>query len=325
MLLLQQHKPATLFRMAFNDYLGYPHYLKPISCMNPIAASELILDKRGGIYHLGLRPEELADTVILVGDPDRVAKVSRHFNKIEFTWQHREFVTHTGLLGTKRITVMSTGIGPDNIDIAMNELDALANIDFESRTIKSSLKKLYIIRMGTSGSLQKDIPVNSLVAGTHGLGFDNVMHFYVNRHHPGEAEIIESFKSHTGLSSGNVIPYIYEGSKQLLQTFTAGYTHGITIGCPGFFGPQGRILRLGLAYPGLIDKLSDFKYDQHYISNFEMESSAIYGLGRLMGHECVSLNVIVANRVTQTFSDDGNKAVENLIEHSLGILADADF
>lgn len=311
--------------MVFYEYLVCPQYLNSIIYMNPIAASELILDKRGGIYHLGIRPEELADTVILVGDPDRVAKVSRHFDSIEFTWQHREFVTHTGYLGKKRITAMSTGIGPDNIDIAMNELDALANIDFNSRTINSSLKTLHIIRMGTSGSLQKNIPVDSLVAGTHGLGFDNVMHFYANKHHYGEAAIINAFKTHTGLTSGNVIPYIYEGSHKLLKTFTNGYTHGITIGCPGFFGPQGRILRLDLAYPGLVDKLSDFMHEEHFISNFEMESSAIYGLGRLMGHECVSLNVIVANRVAQTFSNDGNKAVEKLIEHSLGILAGADF
>ncbi len=292
--------------------------------MNRIAESELILDKRGAIYHLGVRPEELATTIILVGDPDRVKKVSNHFDSIEFSLQHREFITHTGYLGKKRISVISTGIGPDNIDIAINEIDALANIDFETRTIKSKLTSLNLMRFGTSGSLQKDIPVDSFVAGTHGLGFDNVMHFYNKENNDAELELIEAFKQHTGLTEGNVLPYIFEGSSKLLQTFSKGYTQGITIGCPGFFGPQGRILRLSLAYPDLIDKLTDFKYQAQFIANFEMESSAIYGLGRLMGHQCLSLNVIVANRVAQQFSADGNQAVENLIQHSMNLLADAD-
>lgn len=288
--------------------------------MNRIPESELILDNRGAIYHLGVRPEEIAETVLLVGDPDRVQKVSQHFDKIEFTFKHREFITHTGWLGSKRISVVSTGIGPDNIDIAMNEIDALANIDFESRTIKDKLTSLNLIRLGTSGSLQQDIPVDTFVAGTHGLGFDNVMHFYNKQNHAEELALIEAFKIHTGLTAGNVLPYIFEGSSNLLQTFSNGYTHGITIGCPGFFGPQGRVLRLGLAYPGLIEKLTHFKMGPHFISNFEMESSAIYGLGRLMGHHCISLNVIVANRVAKQFSADSNKAVESLIEHSLNII-----
>lgn len=291
--------------------------------MNRIPESELILDKRGAIYHLGARPEEIASTILLVGDPDRVKKVSQHFDSIEYTLQHREFITHTGYLGNKRISVISTGIGPDNIDIALNELDALANIDFETRTIKPVLNSLNIIRLGTSGSLQQDIPVDTMVAGTHGLGFDNVMHFYAKQNHEEETNILDAFKEHTGLISGNVLPYIYEGSKTLLHTFSKGYTQGITIGCPGFFAPQGRVLRLQLAYPGLIEKLTHFKHHQFFISNFEMESSAIYGLGRLMGHQCLSLNVIVANRVTKAFSPDSNKAVENLIKHSLEILHDS--
>ncbi len=291
--------------------------------MTRIPESELILDSRGAIYHIGIRPEELADTVLLVGDPDRVKKVSKHFDRVEFEWQHREFITHTGFIGKKRISVISTGIGPDNIDIAINEIDALANIDFNSRTIRPQLKSLQLIRMGTSGSLQKDIPVDSFVAGTHGLGFDNVMHFYVKQNTEAELALVDAFKTHTGLTSGNVLPYIFEGSKQLLSVFNEGYHKGITIGCPGFFGPQGRILRLELAYPGLIDKLTHFTYNNHFISNFEMESSAIYGFGRLMNHQCLSLNVIVANRVAQEFSKDGNAAVERLITHSLQLLADA--
>lgn len=289
--------------------------------MTPIPESELILDNRGGIYHLGVRPEEMAEIILLVGDPDRVKKVSKHFDSIEFEWQHREFITHTGYLGNKRISVISTGIGPDNIDIAINEIDALANIDFNTRTIKPELVALHLIRLGTSGSLQKDIPVDSFVAGTHGLGFDNVMHFYTNQNNVEETELIEAFKTHTGLTTGNVLPYIYEGSKNLLQTFSNGYTKGITIGCPGFFGPQGRILRLPLAYPGLVDKLTSFTYNDHYISNFEMESSAIYGLGRLMGHHCISLNVVVANRVVKEFSTNSARAVDNLIQHSLNIIS----
>ncbi|RYE16246.1 MAG: phosphorylase [Sphingobacteriales bacterium] len=293
--------------------------------MNRIAESELILDERGAIYHLGVRPEEIADSILLVGDPDRVPKVSKHFDEVEFKFQHREFITHTGTLGNKRLSVISTGIGPDNIDIALNELDALANIDFSSRTIKTALRSLNLIRLGTSGSLQEHIPVDSFVAGTHGLGFDNVMHFYDKQNSIAETQIIEAFQQHTGLTAGNVLPYIYEGNRQLLQTFANGYTQGITIGCPGFFGPQGRVLRLGLAYPGLVDKLTHFQYQEHFISNFEMESSAIYGLGRLMGHRCISLNVIVANRVAKQFSPDSGKAVEKLISHSLQTLLSAEW
>lgn len=289
--------------------------------MNRIPESELILDKRGAIYHLGVRPEEIAPTILLVGDPDRVKVVSRYFDTVEFAWQHREFITHTGFIGGQRVSVVSTGIGPDNIDIAINEIDALANIDFGSRTIKASLSSYNLIRLGTSGSLQANIPVDSLVAGTHGLGFDNLMHFYERENTAAELELLEAFKTHTGLSKGNVLPYLYQGSHKLLALFEQGFTQGITIGCPGFFGPQGRILRLPLAYPGLVDKLTHFRYHHHYISNFEMESSAIYGLGHLLGHHCISLNVVVANRVAKEFSSDGAKAVEKLVEHSLNIIA----
>lgn len=290
--------------------------------MAQIAESELIINDRGAVYHLDLRPEELADIIILVGDPDRVKVVSRYFDKIEFIIQHREFITHTGSIGKKRISVISTGIGPDNVDIAMNEIDALANIDLPSRTIKPDLKALTILRFGTSGSLQEHIPVDSLVAGTHGLGFDNVMHFYKQPNGEAETKIIDAFKAHTDLNKGNVIPYLYAGSEALLSTLPDDYIKGITVACPGFYGPQGRILRLELAYPGLIEKLTSFKYNEHYISNFEMESSAIYGLGKALGHQCLSLNVIVANRVRKEFSKDSGKAVEKLIERSLEFVAD---
>jgi uridine phosphorylase len=292
--------------------------------MKSIAESELIINNRGAIYHLDVRPEEIAHTVILVGDPERVGVVSKHFDSIESKLHHREFITHTGYVGSKRISVVSTGIGPDNIDIAMNELDALVNIDFETRTIKPQLTSLNIFRFGTSGSLQAEIPVDSLVAGTHGLGFDNVMHFYTLENTSEEKEIIHAFRTHTGLSAGNVIPYLYEGSKNLLQLFEKEYHTGITVACPGFYGPQGRILRLNVAYPGVIDKLTTFKHSGHRVSNFEMESSAIYGLGKLLGHRCLSLNVIVANRVVKQFSKDSGKAVDNLVERSLRVIASAE-
>ncbi|MEO6584300.1 MAG: nucleoside phosphorylase [Ferruginibacter sp.] len=288
--------------------------------MQPIAQSELILDKRGAIYHIGARPGEVADSIILVGDPDRVKKVSRHFDSIEFKHQHREFITHTGFIGDKRISVISTGIGPDNIDIALNEIDALANIDFESRTIKSEIKSLNIFRFGTSGSLQKDIPVDSLVAGTHGLGFDNVMHFYKVPNSKAETKILQAFAEHTGLTNGNVLPYLFEGDAKLLDKFPEDFYRGITVGCPGFYGPQGRILRLPLAYEGLIDKLTSFSFEKNRISNFEMESSAIYGLCRALGHKCISINAIVANRVVQAFSKDAEQVVENLIRKSLEVI-----
>jgi uridine phosphorylase len=292
--------------------------------MERIAESELIINSRGAIYHLDARPEEIGNIIITVGDPDRVKEVSKHFDKVEFKMQHREFITHTGYLGNKRLSVVSTGIGPDNIDIALNEIDALVNIDFETRTIKPTLTSLQILRFGTSGSLQAEIPVDSFVAGTHGLGLDNMMNFYNTKSTQEEEEIITAFKSHTNLTSSNVAPYIYEGSKRLLNLFTEDYHRGITVTCPGFYGPQGRILRMGLAYPELVNSLSTFKSGEHRISNFEMESSAIYGLGKSLGHHCVSLNAIVANRIVKEFSRDGALAVERLIKKSLNIIADSD-
>ena len=289
--------------------------------MQRIAESELIINTRGAVYHLNLRPEELADTVILVGDPDRVKKVSAHFDSIEHRQQHREFITHTGFIGKKRLTVMSTGIGPDNIDIAMNELDALANIDFESRMIRPEFKQLHIVRFGTSGSLQADIPVDSLVASTHGLGLDNLLNFYSYTKSAVESELAEAFIEQVGLDTGITYPYAFAGSQRLLDSFKTGFHKGITVTCPGFYGPQGRILRLGLSSPGLINRLSHFQFKGDRITNFEMETSAIFGLGRLLGHECMSVNAIVANRVVQEFSSDGDAAVEHLIKQALAVLA----
>ncbi len=285
--------------------------------MNPIAASELILNSRGAVYHLDLRPEELAPTVITVGDPDRVKAVSRYFDRIEFTCQHREFITHTGFVGSKRITVLSSGIGPDNIDIVLNELDALVNIDLATRRPKEKLSSLQIIRLGTSGSLQADIPVNSFVASTHGLGIDNLLHFYRLNQNEEESLLIQSFLAQTQLQHQTGQPYISAASGSLLKHFTTNFYKGITVTCPGFYGPQGRVLRLGLNNPSLINRLTDFKYGAHRITNFEMETAAIYGLSRLMGHQCLALNVIVANRMTQTFSDNAPLHIDRLIQQFL--------
>ncbi len=289
--------------------------------MQRIAESELIINKRGAIYHLDVRPEELAGTIIVVGDPERVKKVSIHFDRIEHRLQHREFITHTGFIGQKHISVISTGIGPDNIDIVFNELDALANIDFETRTIKEKLTRLNIIRFGTSGSLQADIPVDSFVASTHGLGLDNLLNFYKYEKTAPDLEMANAFTEQTGLDLHITRPYAFSGSGLLLQKFGEQFHKGITVTCPGFFGPQGRVLRLGLNSPELVDRLTHFKFNNHRITNFEMETSAIYGLGKLMGHECLSVNAIIANRVVKEFSKDSDAAVEKMIKKALEALS----
>jgi uridine phosphorylase len=290
--------------------------------MLKIAESELIINRRGAVYHLDVRPDELAQTVITVGDPDRVQEVSKHFDTIEHKRQHREFVTHTGTIANKRLSVVSTGIGPDNIDIVVNELDALVNIDFTTRTVKPDLTRLTIIRLGTSGALQGDIPVDSIVASTHGLGIDNLLNYYKHDNNEEEMQIVQQFVAHTQISSNFSQPYISTASSAVLKHFVNGFFHGITITCPGFYGPQGRVLRLGLTNPDLIDRLSEFRFGKHRITNFEMETSAIYGLGKLLGHQCLSLSTIVANRIKKEFSKDANASVANMITKALGIICE---
>lgn len=290
--------------------------------MSSIAASELIINDRGAIYHVNCRPEEIANTIITVGDPDRVKEVSKYFDSIEYRNEHREFITHTGFIGSKRISVTSTGIGPDNIDIVMNELDALVNIDFETRTIKENLTALKIIRVGTSGSLQQEIPVDSFVASTHGLGLDNLMNFYQHSSNEEEKQLLHSFNTHTQLHQGITSPYITGAGVSLLKEFVDGFHQGITVTCPGFYGPQGRVLRMGLTQPQLIDRLTSFHFGQHRISNFEMETSALYGMSKVLGHHCLSLSAIVANRISKEFSSDGGAAVENLIKKTLEIISE---
>lgn len=289
--------------------------------MSKIAESELIINGRGAVYHLDVKPEELAPTIITVGDPNRVQQVSKYFDSVEYKRSHREFITHTGTIGNKRISVVSSGIGPDNIDIVLNELDALVNIDFTTRTIKAALTHLTIIRLGTAGSLQADIPVDSVVASTHGLGIDNLLNYYRHNNNEEEKQILQQFIAQTQINSSFSQPYIGTAGSAVLKHFVDGFYHGITVTCPGFYGPQGRVLRLGLTNPDLIDRLTQFTFGQHRITNFEMETSAIYGLGRLLGHHCLSLSAIVANRITKQFSKDGSAAVENMIKKALDIIS----
>ena len=287
-----------------------------------IKESELILNPDGSIYHLNLRPEQVADTIILVGDPNRVPRVSAYFDTIEFSTQKREFCTHTGTYKGKRLTVLSTGIGPDNIDIVINELDALFNIDLHTRKPKEQLTSLNIVRFGTSGSLQADIPVDSFVLSSHGLGMDNMLHAYKDAPNVREIAMEEAFMAHTQWNTDKGRPYIV-GCGEILkqQLLTDKVFEGITGTAPGFYGPQGRMLRLPVQDPTLNDKLHSFNYKGYRMTNLEMETSAIYRLSTLLGHQAVSLNAIIANRAAGTFTKDTKKVVENLIVYGLEQLA----
>ncbi len=290
--------------------------------MNKIKPSELILNPDGSIYHLNLKPEHIADTVIFVGDQNRVPRISKHFDDIEFDLQKREFRTITGTYKDKRITVISTGIGPDNIDIVLNEIDALVNIDLENRTIKQEQRKLDIIRIGTSGSLQHDIPVDSFVMGKYGLGLDGLLHSY-KADHIFEKEIEDAFIKHTQWNQNKARPYIVKGSDELAKKLQSEQVFtGFTVTAPGFYGPQGRVLRIPLQDAGLNKKLDSFSFHGIRATNLEMETSAIYGLARLLGHNALSMNAIIANRANGTFSTDPYKTVENLIEYTLGKLVE---
>ena len=286
-----------------------------------IQPSELILNPDGSVYHLNLRPEHIARDIIFVGDQNRVEKITKHFDSVEFSTQKREFKTQTGTYKGKRMTVMSTGIGPDNIDIVMNELDALVNIDLTSRTISDTHTALNIIRIGTSGSLQADIPVDSFVMATHGLGLDNMLHSYRidNITNP---DIEDAFIRHTNWDMRKGRPYVIKGSEALENKLQGIQMHkGITATAGGFYGPQGRVLRLPIQDPSLNDKLDSFTHDGHRITNLEMETSAIYGLAALLGHQALSLNAIIANRASKTFSNDPYEAVDKLIAYALDKLA----
>lgn len=287
-----------------------------------IKESELILNPDGSIYHLDLHPENVASTIILVGDQYRVERISSYFDAIEFKGQKREFCTHTGTYKGKRISVISTGIGPDNIDIVINELDALFNIDLKTRQPKKEITSLEIVRVGTSGSLQKDIPVDSIVLSTHGIGMDNMLLSYKDAKNVRETAFEDAFKLHTNWNLEKGTPYIVACGQQLKQKlFSEKVFLGMTGTAPGFYAPQGRRLRLDVEDPHLNDKLNSFSFNGHRMTNLEMETSAIYGLSRLLGHQAVSLNAIIANRANGTFTKDTKLAVKNVIEYALDKLS----
>ena len=287
-----------------------------------IAASELILNPDGSVYHINLKPGQIANDIIFVGDQNRVEKITKHFDSIEFTTQKREFKTQTGTYKGKRITVMSTGIGPDNIDIVMNELDALVNIDLATRTVKKELTSLNIVRIGTSGSLQPDIPVDSFVMSQYGLGLDNMLRSYLIDE-ISETEIEEAFIAQTNWDMRKGRPYVISCSNSLEQRVENDKIFkGFTGTAGGFYGPQGRVVRLDIQDPELNAKMDSFNFNGTRMTNLEMETAAIYGLGKLLGHNCLSLNAIIANRATGTFSEDPYKAVDELIEYTLNKLVE---
>jgi uridine phosphorylase len=280
--------------------------------MSILSPSELILNPDGSIYHLHLRPEHIADTILTVGDPDRVPEVSKYFDELEFTAKKREFVTHTGRIGKRRLTVISTGIGPDNIDIVLNELDALVNIDLASRSIKEEKKRLTFIRVGTTGGLQAGHKVGTLVSSSHVIGMDNLMHFYDYQAGTEVLALKQAFCQHFP----DLPVEIYTGSAdpELLETISGDWAQGITVTYPGFYAPQGRSLRLKSRITDqLLDQFADFNFQGHRITNFEMETSALLCLSDLLGHRAVSCSVILANRQDGTFSKDSAKDVDRLI------------
>jgi uridine phosphorylase len=282
--------------------------------MKKIADSELILNPNGSVYHLNLLPENISDIILVVGDQGRVQTISKHFTNIECNIQNREFVTQTGTYNGKRITALSTGIGTDNIDIVVNELDALVNIDLKKREIKEKHSSLKIIRLGTSGALQGDIPVDDFVMSEYGLGFDGLLNFYQTDKNIYEEGITEAFIKHTEWGAKLARPYTVKASEELMKKLGVGLFKGITATASGFYGPQGRQLRIVPADPLLNDKMETFKYNGHRITNFEMETSALYGLSAILGHQAVTICTIIANRVSKQYSKDYHPAVEKMIQ-----------
>jgi len=282
-----------------------------------IKDSELILNPDGSIYHLNLKPKHISQDIILVGDQDRVEKITKYFDSIEFSTQKREFKTQTGFYKGKRLTVLSTGIGPDNIDIVLNELDALVNIDLVTRKPKETHTSLNFVRVGTSGSLQEDVPVDSFVISSHGLDLNGMLHFYkINQIE--NTDIEDAFIEFTNWNSYKARPIVINNSKELENKFDSDQVFkGLTATAGGFYGPQGRVLRLPLQDPDLNKKMDTFNYHGMRITNFEMETSVIYGLSKLLGHHALSLNAIIANRATGEFSKDPKAVVEKLITYAL--------
>lgn len=281
--------------------------------MAKIPEADLILNPDGSIYHLSLLPRHVSDTIITVGDPNRVYRVSRFFDDIEFEMNKREFITHVGTYNGKRITVMSTGIGTDNVEIFLTELDALVNIDLKTREPKSRKRRLRIIRLGTSGALQEDIPVGAFLVSDYAVGFDNLMAFYDLK--------MDAFEKEVGADIQKAIdlpfkPYVVRGSDNLKKQFSSGMVIGNTVTTPGFYAPQGRELRISGKYPRLLEQLNYYHHKEHdfWLTNFEMETAGYYALGRILGHEMLSISAIIANRIKNKFSRDPNKVVDTLIK-----------
>jgi len=288
-----------------------------------IKQSELILNPDGSVFHLHLKPGQISDQIILVGDPGRVDTIASYFSDIEFSTQNREFKTITGTYNNKRLTVLSTGIGTDNIDIVVNELDALANIDLVKRIIKKEKRQLNLIRIGTSGGLQNDLPVNSYVVSQKSIGFDGLLNFYAGRKNISDLDFEAAFRKYTGWDAALPSAYVVDAADELLQKFSAeGFRHGVTISAPGFYGPQGRELRLPLAHPHLNEKIESFEYNGLRITNFEMESSAIYGLSKLLGHHALTICLIIANRVNKTANENYRDEMKRLIKKVLDKLTE---
>ena len=290
--------------------------------IQPIPASQLVLNSEGAIYHLNLHPDQLADDVILVGDPSRVDMVAAYFDKVEVARQNRELVTRTGWFHGKRITVLSTGMGTDNIDIVVNELDALANIDLKTRMPKAEHRALNLIRIGTCGALQPEIGVeDTYIATRYAIGLDGLLYFYGKHAEVNETAMRDAFIEQMDYPKDLPLPYIVEGSKELFDRLAEGYIQGVTATASGFYGPQGRTLRLQLAHPENNRKIEAFNYHGWRVCNFEMESSALYGLGKMMGHNCLTVCVAIANRVTEKFATDYHPYVKKLVGNTLERLA----
>jgi uridine phosphorylase len=286
-----------------------------------IQESELILNNDGTIFHLHLKPENIAEQIILVGDQARVEEVANFFDSIEFSARNREFQTITGKYKNQKFSVVSTGIGTDNIDIVLNELDALANIDLKKREIKKNKTSLKIVRIGTSGGLQEDLPVNSFVISQKSIGFDGMLNFYANRENYCDLPFEKAFRQFTGWEESLPTPYVVDSSKQLLSKFDSPeFKKGVTISAPGFYGPQGRVLRLPLAMPQLNKLIEQFRFDDMKITNFEMESSAIFGLSKMLGHKALAVCLIIANRVLGEANENYRPEMKKLIKKVLDSL-----
>jgi len=287
--------------------------------MEKLASSELVLNADNSVYHLNLHPHQIAKNIILVGDPGRVKLISQHFDSIEHRVENREIFTHTGVLNGKPITVLSTGMGPDNIDIVVNELDALVNIDLENRTIKKEHTSLNLVRIGTSGALQEDIPVDTFVVSKYGLGLDGLMNYYQFKSTDKEIALLEQFYKQTNYSKTFAQPYFIKGDDELFKLFCDEdkFNSGITATAPGFYGPQGRVLRIPLKEPQINEKLNQFKSHDLRVTNFEMETAAIYGLSRALGHRACTVCLVVANRFSKKFSTNHHGAMQELIQLTL--------